>query len=902
MCSDLPMSYIHALLLTLLLPLQALSQLPDRILISGRVIDKDLGMPMVATSISLTSGIDSMTTIHTTTDTQGTFSIILNKAGLYQLYVSCLGYQTLHKAVKIDDLNQTLDLGKILLQRKEIHLSTVEIVKKKPGVIMKKDTMEFNAGYFKTSETALLEALLKKIPGIRISADGKITVNGEPVQKLLIDGVPFFSGDPQLTLQNLSADLIDKIQIIDSRSGNPLQSALTTDNARKVINLTIKKKYKGGVNGRSTLGIGTQDRFAMNINLNHFGDNQQLAIIGNGNNTNGNADNNTLPNNIENSGSTRSYEAGINYNRQPNKNLRLRGNYIINNTLTTQQRNSNRETILPYSASYYDQQLNNITRSNAHTLFLRADQNIDSLNTLIVATNINYKTIEARSANDYATQDSKMQTINNGSLYNLTTGSAAVSSTALSYNKRSAKSERSIGAEVSLDLNKENEQLINRSETFFLLPDGNIKEDTIDQQQIVTRKYRQLSTYLFYNEPLFSGYILELYHNINYNNTSSQKETYNYNTQKGVYDQRNDSLSNLFQNDLLTQTFSVNIRKQGAKFALIAGGYFQKNILRTNNKSSHNRTIRTTANLLPRINFKYYFSGNKYLKGDYIAMMSLPVAEQLQPVLNNSNPLYLQLGDPDLLPVYSHNLSFEYTASKPNTFDLLSLVTRIIFIKNKIIIADSFDTLGRHITQPMNQNGTYNISNSITKTFSIDKLNARINSAIKMEYGKDVYYLNAIKGNNYNLNLSNFTGLNYTIGNWLDITLENELSYTSTRYSLQPGESVRYLSNTSSLYGTITLPKAFIFGWSINNRFNTGLAADYKINRLLLELSISKSVFKYNQGLIKLKGTDLLDQNKGFERLTDPNFVEVTRSGILKRYFLLSFSYFLKKRSPNAVQ
>lgn len=247
--------------------------------IKGQLTDSTTKEAMPAATVVLLHAKDSSVASTTMTDNKGNFELTGVADGAYRLYVSFLGYKPINKSLQINQDQPQLTLGNIAMVQKGVNLNAVEILDEKPPIVVKKDTLEFNADAFKTRENAVVEDLLKKLPGVTVDKDGAITAQGETVTRVLVDGKPFFGSDPKLATKNLPANIIDKVQVIDRKSDQAQFTQIDDGQTEKTINITIKKDKKKGMFGRATAGYGTDDRFGVSLSLNRFRENQQVSRL-----------------------------------------------------------------------------------------------------------------------------------------------------------------------------------------------------------------------------------------------------------------------------------------------------------------------------------------------------------------------------------------------------------------------------------------------------------------------------------------------------------------------------------------------------------------------------------------------------------------------------------------------
>ncbi len=890
------------------------SQTKQKGQVKGHLTDKDSKQPLADASVALLYAKDSSMAASAFTDRKGAFSLDGLEAGAYKLYISFIGYQPMLRSVEISTERSSVILDSIPLQKTGVTLGEVEITEIKPPIRVKKDTLEFNAGSFKTRQNAVVEELLKKLPGIQVGRDGSITAQGEAVKRILVDGKPFFGDDPKLATKNLPADIIDKIQLIDRKSDQAQFTGINDGQTEKAINITIKKDRKKGMFGQASAGYGTDNRFAASASLNRFRDDQQLSFLGSGNNVNnlGYSDLSSLSpgggggrrggrgatNNIGGnggSGITRSWMAGLNYSEDLSKKLKVSGSYFYNNGRTENDNTTSRQNMLPDTTYYYNQQANSLGTNTSHNMNMRVEYEIDSMHSLIVSPNINYTTNNNVMQNHYESLGGQRQLVNSGSTLNIGNSTTPTFYTDALFRKKFRKTGRTFSANLNVGVNNSDQENFNISNNMFVDPNGNTSTDSINQRNDVTNRGLNMAVRLTYTEPIFKDRFLEFTYTWNRNYNTSDKLTYDFNKAKKVYDQINDSLSNSFENTFSTQQAGVSIRTQKQKYDYSAGLNVQLSDLDNNNISLHNRLQQHTVNFFPSASFSYAFNNNRRLRFFYRGGTQQPSVTQLQPVPDNSNPLYIQLGNPDLKPSFNNNLSLGYNTFNPSSMRGFFANISAALTSNKIINASSFDSIGRQVSQPVNVNGAYNINGNLVNTIPLKNAHTSINATTNFNFNRDVSYINGVKGTTRNFVINQGLSLNYAFRDIFDFATAASANYNGARYSVQQNNNTDYFNYAFSFDFNINLPLGFIIGFDLDYTLNTGLAQGYNQDITMLNAFISKSLFNNQRGLIKLQGFDLLNQNVSIGRNVGQNYIEDVQTRVLQRFCLVSFSYFLNR-------
>lgn len=922
-------------LIAILLSLFALSTQAQRGQIKGLLTDSSATHPLPDATVALLNGRDSSLAATAFTDNKGAFSFTGVALGDYRVYITFLGYNPVFKSVTVSADQPVMDMGTIQLKGKGLFLNEVEIIQEIPPVVVKKDTLEFNAGSFKTRENAVVEELLKKLPGVTVDKDGTITAQGETVKRVLVDGKPFFGDDPKLATKNLPADIIDKIQLIDRKSDQAQFTGIDDGNTEKAINITIKKDKKKGFFGRATAGYGDDDRFAVNASLNSFRDNKQLSFLGSGNNVNnlgytfndvfnfsgGNSGGgggggggraggggrgaaqstiNSLGGNGSN-GITRNWNAGFNYNQDFGSKLKINGSYFINDTRTETGRDSKKQTFLTDTTYYYDQQSASVSANNNHRLNMRVEYQIDSMHSLIVTPSFSYSDGTTNSTNMYQSlNEDQIQTIDGISQNSSHAKSPNFSTTAL-FRKKFTRVGRSLSANLTFGYNTTDRQ------NFFKTTDTHLATDTseafgtgYDRMTQANNKGRNMGIRLTYTEPLMKDRFLEL--SYTWNNRYSDSRNLTYDNENGKYDILNDSLSNIFENTFTTQQAGLNIRTQKLKYDYTFGLNVQFASLLNDNVSRNTHIDQRTVNFYPSAQFNYNFQRGKRLRFRYNGSTAQPTVTQLQPLPDLTSSLYVQQGNPDLKPSFSHSINMGYNVFNNSTFRGFFANVNASFTSNKIVNANRVDTSGKQYTKPVNSNGAYNLSAFAVNTIPIKSLNSSLNLTTNLNYNRDVSFTGTkldfstlTKSFNRNFGITQGLNFNYGYKELFDISVGANVNYSGARYDIQPRNNTNYFNYAFSFDYNVNLPLGFIIGSDINYTLNAGRAEGYNVDVTMLNAFISKSVFKDKRGQIKLSGYDLLHQNVSVGRNTGENYIEDVRNMVLQRYFMISFTYFINK-------
>ena len=378
--------------------------------ISGKLIDGNSKLPLESATIYFSKVSDSTVVDYTISDKNGNFNFKIK--GLeypVNLRVSYNGYLDYKK--KFTSIVKDSDLGVISLNENVSSLNEVIVKSEIPPISVKTDTLEFNASSFKVSPDANVEALLKQLPGVEIDTDGKITVNGKEVNNILVNGKPFFGKDGKIVTQNLPAEMIDKVQVTDTKTKKEELSGQAASENTSTINLTIQEDKNKGLFGKATVGYGTDNRYESSLLFNYFKNTQKISVLGSSNNINsvgfsmdeifdnmGGGRNQSVYMNSNgsfgingmrfggNSGITKSNMIGINFSDEWfNKKIDPNGSYYFSNAISENRNRINRINLLPNGNTSTNSESNSKTESTGNSINFDFEIKIDSTTTLYVS-------------------------------------------------------------------------------------------------------------------------------------------------------------------------------------------------------------------------------------------------------------------------------------------------------------------------------------------------------------------------------------------------------------------------------------------------------------------------------------------------------------------------------------
>ena len=896
--------------------------------IKGIVKDTASSQLLSGATVTVLLAKDSSLVSFARTNSQGIFSIRNIEYGNYRLLITHVGYVNISKVFSLSASLVDVDFGMLVISNKSTLLQEVTVTQEKPPVVVRNDTLEYNAGSFKTKPNAVVEDLLKKLPGIQVDKDGKVKSNGEEVKRVLVDGKEFFGNDPKMATKNLPADAIDKVQVFDRKSDQSRFTGFDDGNSEKTINLTIKADKKNGVFGKATAGAGDKGLYQGNFNVNSFSGERQLSAIGMLNNTNKQGfsfldilnftgglpgaggrggggmqiDLNSMGLPIQgasnNQGITTTKAGGLNYNNTFQKNLDVLSSYFYNRLQTDKTEKVYQQWLLPGNNfnTTKDNASNNTNES--HRFNVSGDYKIDSANSLKLVSSVNMQQSQYNVNSKYNSIAAAGNLLNDGAASSFIKGNGYSWNNNALFRHRFAKKGRTFSANLSVNLNNSKSNGGLQSLNNYYLPDGSLQQsDTINQVNNQDNDSKSYGAVLSYTEALSKKSLLEFNYNFNATHSVSDKATYDYDKLSGKHSLLNDALSNNFVSDYIYHRPTINWRNQQAKYSFAIGAAVQEASL---NSSFHimgkdSAIERSFFNFLPNANLQYKINQYKNIRAVYNTFTRQPNVTQLQPLADNTDPLNIKIGNPDLKQEYYHRLQGEYISFDPYRHTSFFAALTAGLTGNKIVNADQLGAQGQRITQPVNANGAYNVSVNTSWGFPVRKIKSKLNLNSGVSQSHNIGFVNAAKNNINVWNASQEITWNYDYKEILDLSAGVEAIYNDVKYSLQSQQNVQYWNQHYTFEINLYLPKGFSFASDVDYTTRSGLTQGYNINAILWNAGIAKQVFKNKKGEFRLQVYDILSQNAGVSRSSNQNYIEDLSYNVLKRFWQLSFTYNLSR-------
>ena len=920
--------------------------------LSGTILSKTDGGPIEMATVRLFAynGADSTLVQGAQTYDDGLFILSNIRAGKYRLIVSSVGYN--EHSQWVDMKQSDLDLPAIRLVEQVQELAEVSVQGRAAEMTVKGDTIEYNTAAYQVSETATVEELLKKMNGVEVDKEGNVTINGEEIKGVRIDGKKFFGDDVQTATKNIPADMIEKIQVIDEKSEMAKLTGFEDDETERIINLSLKKNRKKGVFGNYSGALGadmvTDDggwfdygnpaygdtdaarmkhfvendaRYNANIFTNLLLGESQTTIVAGANNTNeirsrrgrgwfGG----------QNAGITASENLGVNTNidltnklgdkanRQigdEKTELLLGGDATINHSTNDTRTQSQKES---YSeeATYIDQDsTNKITRAWDAQMRLEMEYQIDSMNKIILRPQISYSNSRYAQTNDY-TYERDSVLINDGYQNQKSLQEEISASMRATYNHKFAKPGRALTMRANFTFKN-----TEKSDTTYAF-DYLTSAALVDQNTFSTNDAFSYSLRTSFVEPIYGkNHFIETVLSLSGSNRNSVKDQYSM--LDGAY-QYDSVYSNALSNNMYTEQLELNYRWVSEKIDLTAGA----RVLATQTYSKTyyggilaRDTLYNRWNWSPNVRFRYKFGQKEFARIVYRGRVNQPTIQQMEPVRNNSDAMNETVGNLGLNPAFSHNIFAMYSKFNQEKFSSMMVGMNANLTQDALTNNTIYDKTGKRYLQTVNAEmipwyvGAHFMSNTpfCKKMFQFHSrtavsYNQRVAYVLREQEADEIAALiaadqlplgDASKTGNFRMSSDLTLRFTHKI---VDIGVKNTNVYSLTHNSLNK-KNISHIGDWI-ISGDVTfhLPKSWNIATDVSYTSRHGYQGLTDVNELIWNFSLDKT---WANSTLTLKVYDLLNDKKNIVQTVNETSVSYQKFNTLPTYFMLTYTYKLNR-------
>ena len=871
--------------------------------IQAMIFDAKNGLPIELGAVRLLRAADSTMVQGCQTNQNGSFVLSKVKPGKYTLLVTMVGYKDYRQNISMD--NKNLILKNIQLREDAHLLREVEVKGTAAQMVVKGDTTEFNATAFKTNQNAVVEDLLKRLPGVEVSSEGKITVHGQEIKKIRVNGKKFFNDDVEMATKNIPAELIDKVQVLDQKSDMALLTGFEDNDTERIINLTFKPNRRSGIFGNVGAGAGLDlngaFRYDGNGILNFMdGDSQSTLTVG-GNNTNTTRSSRGRGGWGNNSGLTSMQNIGYNLNSIPNPRLKIGGDASLNHTFNESITKSNRESYLADSTYFSNSETTSHNDQYAGNIRLEAEWKPDTLSTVLFQPNISYTRSFSDSERDYINLTNS-DTTSFGNTRNNGNGTALSAGLGIIYSRKfNSKKGRTFTANLQTSISQNDNESWNYSKNNTLT-----RKDSIDQYTKSHSDAYSISLRMSFVEPLWNlKNFLETSLSLRNSTNTSDKNQFNKDV-NAKYSNLDSVYSNNYVNRFNSETLELNYRYVDRTYNIMLGMKAepsQSYSSRIYENGSELYVPREVLNFSPTARLQLNFTKKKFARIDYRGQTDQPSVSQLQPVKNNSNPMFVTVGNPELKPAFNQSLRMMYTSFNDSTFSSFNASLWGQITKDALVANSIYDATGKQYSQTVNAGELpFSINGNIM--FNIPLIQKRLHFNTNTFFGLSQVYGYSSRGLNAQTLKSDSIPLGdlsktarYSAGESVSLTYTDDLieiglrgsyRYSNTQNNLKTAAAItKDWSGGATLM--LHLPYNINIGSDINYTTMQGYAASSQ-NQLIWNGTIDKSLFE-GRGVVALKVNDILHQQLNIRQTIGDNYIQYNTYNTLPTYFILSFTY-----------
>lgn len=877
--------------------------------LSGNVKETSTGEGLIQASVRLLAARDSSLVGGVVTNNSGRYTIPNVKPGKYIVEASYIGYETQMRDITVGD--KDIRLKAFELKEGSVMLKEATVVGVRTPITVKEDTIEYAAASFKTQPNAVVEDLLKRLPGVEVGSDGKITANGKSISKILVDGKEFFADDPSIASKNLPADMLEKIQVVDRKSDLARLTGVDDGEDETVINLSVKKGMKNGWFGNIEGGYGTDEHYKGSFNINRFWNDNQLTFLGGANNINepiGMGGGGRFRRFGGQNGLNNSQALGMNFNVGNGEKFRVGGNVFYSHEDRDSRSVTERTNLFADStSSSYSRRM---SRDKGHNV--RGDFRIqwkpDSFNTMEFRPNFSLN-FNNSTSNDSSSTFAGGRDMGREVTRSINRGDSRGNSFELggrlifTHNFRSRPG-RSFSVMLNYSMSnlreKENTYSFNR---FYLLNDS---VDLYDQYANNHTWSNTVGGRLTWTEPIgrpSSGNFLTLAYRFSYRWNNADKLTYDHPVSfpegwdgPAIIDPENvfnEELSNRFRNDYMNQDIQLGYRHVSKKGNFNVGVSLVPQRSKSIDLLDHNKDIsRSVLNYAPFLRYQYKFSKTRSLHLNYRGRSSQPSMTQMQPVADMSDPLNITIGNPNLDPSFSHNIGFHFSDYNEKQQRSIRLMFDASLTQNSIVSKTTYDReTGGRVTEYVNVNGVWNAN--LGGLFSMPMpfcKQLQFNNNLFMTYSNTIGFNNGLRNRSGSFRVHEEMGISWR-PEYIELEFRPRYNFQTVHNTIQTTANSNVHTYGGTFNATYSSPFGLVLSSDINYSATSGYASGFDTKTWMWNAAVSYQFLRDRSLSVTLRAYDLLGQRSSVSRNVTANYISDVRNNTLTRYVMASVTY-----------
>lgn len=923
-----------------------MSAFSQNVKISGTLIDRDTKDGVMLATVQMLKS-DSTYVKGVLSDDKGNFSIDVSDAGNYILKFTSVGYTTMFKNVKVSG-KKDVALGNIVFGADAIMLKEATVVGQAARVTVKEDTFIYNASAYRTPEGSVVEELVKRIPGAQVSDDGTVTINGQEVKKVLVDGKEFMTGDTKTALKNLPTSIIDKIKTYNEKSDLAKVTGIDDGEEQTVLDFGIKKGMNKGVFGNADVSVGTHSRYSERLMGALFKDRSRVMLMGNANNVN---DRGFSGGGGRFGGGRQGLNSskmlGANFNLEPSDKFKLDGSVRWNHSNGNVRTEQSSENFVSTVGSFSNSLSQSFSSSDSWNARMRLEWKPDTMTNIMFRPNFSYTISDGKSSSMSASYNDDPYLYVSDPLS--AEAIAQLAADSLMVNTRSGSSisysdSKSVGAMLQLNrkLNSKGRNATVRADVSY--SDGDSKSLSISNVHLYqvmnasgndstyqTNRFNTTPTKTLnydlqftYSEPIFRAMFLQFSYKFTYKYNKSDRSTYDFsNLGESFFDgvvndyrgwnnyfsllgqpldsYLDDALSRYSEYKNYIHDIQVMLRVIREKYNLNAGIMVQPQKTRfvQRYQGVNTDTVRTVVNVTPTFDFRYRFSKLSNLRINYRGTTSQPSMSDLLDIVDDSDPLNITMGNPGLKPSFTNTFRLFYNNYIQEHQRALMAHVNYSNTRNSISNKVTYDELtGGRTTRPENINGNWNVSGAFMFNTAIDSAGLwTVNTFTNVRYNNYVGYLSLDNNSDSRKNTTKTAQIGEQLtasfrNSWLEVSLDGSLDYTHTRNLLQSQSNLDTWQFSYGGYVNVYLPWGTSLSSDIHQNSRRGYNdSSMNTNELVWNLQLSQSFLKGNALTVSLQFYDILRNQSNFSRVINVMQRSDTQYNSINSYAMLHAVY-----------
>ncbi len=916
--------------------------------ISGKVIESDSQEPVAQTTVRLLKSDSTMVT-GSLTNLDGIFRVKAPTNGNYIVQVTCVGFKPYTKNVKIS-ADKDIALGTIELKPDAIMLKGATVTGQAAKVTLKEDTFVYNASAYRTPEGSVVEELVKKLPGAQVDDDGKITINGKEVKKILIDGKEFMTGDTKTAMKNLPTSIVERVKAYDQKSDLARVSGIDDGEEETVLDFGIKRGMNRGYMVNADLAAGTRSRYSGRIFAGMQSSDLKIFIPMSANNVNDMG----FPGGGGGrfgggrQGLTATKMLGFNLNYEKKDRFKLDASIRWNHSNVDAVVRRSTEDFMSGNASTFSNNLtSNMSRTNSWNARFRLEWTPDSLTNIMMRPQFNYNSNDGlgegysmtfdedpfKTIKDPYDDEELQKLIDKGVVKNRNVNNSISYSDSksaggwLQLNRRLNSKGRNITLRFSGNVGEGMSRSFTNSLVEYYQLVNQFGEDSTYQANryaVTPTKNWNYGLRATYSEPIFRQVYLQFSYQYQYSYTKSDRATYDFSNfaadffgvtprYRGWDDYlallggsplegfRDDKLSRFSEYRNYNHTAEIMLRVVRKAYNLNIGFQVmpQRSHFTQDYQGVHTDTVRTVTNIAPTADFRWKISNVSQLRFNYRANSSQPSMSDLLDITDNSDPLNVRKGNPGLKPSFTQNFRLFYNNYIQN--HQRSIMANVSFstTRNSISNMVTYDAAsGGRTTRPENINGNWNAFGMFMFNTAIDSAGFfNVNTFTTLSYNNSVGYVSVGRNTDSQKSTTKSTTVGERLAasyrnSWLEFELNGSLEYMHARSELQSNNN---LDTWTFSYGgslQMTAPWGTQLSTSMNMNSRRGYNdASMNTNELIWNAQVSQSFLRGNALTLSLQFYDILHRQSTFSRTVDAMRRSDTEYNAITNYAMLHVIY-----------